>query len=265
MAFALGPKARAAGHRLVCFDTVGSTNAEALARARAGEAGPLWLAARRQTAGRGRRGRGWESPPGNLAASLLRVFPPGHPPPAALGFVAGIALVRALDACLPAASSRLALKWPNDVLCDGAKLAGILLESERLAGGAFALAIGIGVNIVSAPDLPGRKTARLADLDPALDAETLMTALGEAWIDAESVWDEGRGLPAIRDLWLARAAGLSAPIAVQSADAVIRGIFETIDEEGRLVVRLADGSASRIASGDVHFGNAAGLPADPTV
>jgi BirA family transcriptional regulator, biotin operon repressor / biotin---[acetyl-CoA-carboxylase] ligase len=129
---------------LIRLDTIDSTNAEALRRAWAGERGPLWIVAERQSAGRGRRGRSWVSPPGNLHATLLV----SDPAPAALvpqlGFVAGLALHDAAAAAAPPLAPRLALKWPNDLLCGGRKIAGILVEGE--GDPVAAAAIGFGVN-----------------------------------------------------------------------------------------------------------------------
>src|ERR1043166_8409052 len=122
----------ASGARLLSLDEVGSTNAEAFARARAGERGPLWITARRQTAGRGRRGRAWVSEPGTLYASLLLTDPAPPQRAAELSLVAALAVHDALAERAAVLGPRLTLKWPNDVLCDGAKLAGILVEGEGL-------------------------------------------------------------------------------------------------------------------------------------
>jgi BirA family biotin operon repressor/biotin-[acetyl-CoA-carboxylase] ligase len=162
--FWLGERAAARGYRLAAFDSVGSTSAEAATAARGGDVGDIWFAALQQTEGKGRRGRQWETPHGNLAASLL-IVPVCDPAVAAtLGFVAGIALNEALHTAVPAAmlrtgidgadgaGSRIALKWPNDVLADGAKLAGILLESIKQADGRQAVVIGFGINVVAAPE-----------------------------------------------------------------------------------------------------------------
>ena len=150
--------------------------------------------------------------------------------------------------------SRFELKWPNDVLADGAKLAGILLESAQLDGGRYALAIGIGVNVVAHPDgLPYPATS-LAALGAEADAETLFLALSDAWTANARDWDEGRGLARIRSNWLKRAAGLGSDVAVQVDGNVVRGVFETIDEDCRFVIRARGGEMIRIAAGDVHFG-----------
>src|SRR6185437_11516664 len=141
----LSSAAVAAGYRLTAHDTLASTNAEALALARGGERGPLWVVAREQTAGRGRRGNSWVSPPGNLYATLLLTDPAPAEYAPQLSFVAVLALYDAIAASAPALRKALALKWPNDLLCGSAKLAGILIEGERAAD-ALAVAIGIGVN-----------------------------------------------------------------------------------------------------------------------
>ena len=167
----------------------------ALEQARDGDPGRLWIVSKRQESGRGRRGRNWETPHGNLAATLLLVGRGELKLAATLGFVAGLALSDALAAIVPAGRigigvdggqaapgrSRFELKWPNDVLADGAKLAGILLESAQLDGGRYALAIGIGVNVVAHPEgLPYPATS-LAALGADVDAEALFLALSDAW------------------------------------------------------------------------------------
>lgn len=263
MALALGPASAAAGYRLAAFDTVGSTNAEGLALARAGDPGKLWVASLHQTAGRGRRGRPWFAKPGNLAASLLLVTPVGAETAASLSFVAGLALADAIVALEAqrgverAGDGRITVKWPNDVMADGAKLSGILLEAERLADGQTALVVGIGVNVTHVPpDLP-YKAASLSALGLDVDGETVLAALTDAWHALAEVWDEGRGFPEIRRRWLVRGAGIGGPVAVKLGDEVISGTFETIDETGRLMVRAADGALRAVAAGDVHFGEAA--------
>lgn len=268
--FSLGAKARAAGYRLHGFDTIGSTNTEATAAAAAGDPGGVWFAALQQTAGRGRRGRQWQSPHGNLAATLL-IVPEADPSlVASLGFVAGVSLSRALSSMLPASSVkigidgadgssgggnvRVALKWPNDVLADGAKLAGILLEASKTPGGRHAIAIGIGVNVVAAPEGLPYPTTSLADLGVRTSAAEMFEALAEAWVDTFSQWNEGQGNSLVLEQWRAAAAGIGAPVAVSQNGEVLRGIFETVDNDGRLIVRTADSSRIAIAAGDVHFG-----------
>src|SRR3989304_3481056 len=138
-----------AGGRHITYETLGSTNAEALALARTGERGPLWITAATQTAGRGRRGNSWTSPPGNLYATPLIADPsaPEHAPQ--LSFVAALALHDAITECAAQLGPMLKVKWPNDLLIGGAKVAGILIEGESEP--AFAVAIGIGVNCAAHP------------------------------------------------------------------------------------------------------------------
>jgi BirA family transcriptional regulator, biotin operon repressor / biotin---[acetyl-CoA-carboxylase] ligase len=268
--FALGPKARAAGYRLRGFDTIGSTNTEAIEAASAGDAGGIWFAARQQSAGRGRRGRQWASPHGNLAATLLMVPDTDPTLSATLGFVAGVSLNRALSSILPNGvvklgidgadgideghAARIALKWPNDVLADGAKLAGILLEAHKLNDGRHAIAIGFGVNAVAAPQgLPYPATS-LLDLGTTRSAEEIFEALSDAWVDIFALWQDGRGIAEVLKLWRSAAAGIGAPVAVNQNGATVRGVFETIDDAGRLIVRADDDSRIAITAGDVHFG-----------
>ena len=266
MVFALGSIAASRGYRVFSYGEIGSTSTEAARAATSGDVGEVWFASLRQTAGRGRRGRAWETASGNLAASLM-IVPDCDPAVAAtLGFVAGVSLNRALAAVLPSGTvktgidgadgpgHRIALKWPNDVLADGAKLAGILLEAEALSGSRLALVIGIGVNVVAAPEgLPYPATA-LQTLGFAVDAPQLFTALSDAWVSLERIWMKGRGFGAIRRLWLDRAAGVGEEVAVRVSDSVVSGRFETIDDAGRLLIRARDGSLKAITAGEIHFG-----------
>jgi BirA family biotin operon repressor/biotin-[acetyl-CoA-carboxylase] ligase len=259
MPFALGPRAAQAGYHLAGYDSIGSTNTEALQRIRSGERGPLWIAARAQTEGRGRRGRAWSTQDGNLAASLLIVVNLPLSTAATLGFVAGLALWRAIENCTQGLS--IALKWPNDILASDRKLAGILLESETIDGHA-AVVIGMGVNVVSAPsDLPFPAVS-LAALQQVTSAEHVFAELSDAWIEFYALWDNGRGLEAIRSQWLSRAAGLNKDISIRTGDTVLNGIFRTLDEQGRLVLQMADGALVPVTAGDVYFGPAATISAD---
>lgn len=274
--FRLGEKARAAGYRLQSLDSTDSTNTEALNAATAGDPGGIWFATQHQTAGRGRRGRPWQSPIGNLAASLLIVPAADSAVAATLGFVAGVALNRALSAILPAglvkvgidgadgesggAHARIALKWPNDVLADGAKLAGILLEAQKRPDGRHAIVIGFGINIVAAPAGLPYPAVSLADLRVERTAADVFEALTDAWVEGFSLWRDGQGIADVLQQWRSAAAGIGAPVAVSRNDGVVRGIFETIDEAGRLIVRADDQTRIAITAGDVHFGATATVP-----
>lgn len=270
--FALAPTAEIAGYRLEAHDSVGSTNALALEHARSGDPGRLWVVSKKQESGRGRRGRAWLTPEGNLAATLLVTLDQRLHLAATLGFVAGLALSQALTAIVPGAvrvgadaggqgRERFLLKWPNDVLADGAKLAGILLESSLLTNGSMAVAVGIGVNVAAHPDDTPYPAISLAALGWKGDAETLFLALSDAWMENVQLWNGGLGLDHIRQRWLQRAAGIGGEVAVQVDGTVSRGTFETIDEDGRFVIRQGDGQLVRISAGDVHFGAVASAKA----
>jgi BirA family transcriptional regulator, biotin operon repressor / biotin---[acetyl-CoA-carboxylase] ligase len=265
MAFSLGPRAVSAGYRLAAFDSIGSTNAEAMARARDGECGPIWLVTSEQTAGRGRRNRPWVAPRGNLASSVLEVIDVSPAVAATLGFAAGLALEAALqkvsiEASLRSAGSddmKFSLKWPNDVLAGRQKLAGILLEAEAVAGDRLAVVVGIGTNVVAAPERTPTPATSLAALGVHVGAEELFAVLSDAWAEFRGIWDQGRGFGEIRRRWLARAAGLGQPVAIQSGGATVEGTFDSIDETGCLIVRTAGGKLVPISAGDVYFGSAA--------
>src|SRR6266404_872575 len=265
MAFSLGSRATSAGYRLAAFDQIGSTNAEAMARARDGERGPTWFVTTEQTAGRGRRQRAWIAPRGNLASSILEVMEVPPATAATLGFAAGLALESALQKLSLEANMRRAgsdplkflLKWPNDVLAGRQKLAGILLEAEAVAGNRLAVVVGIGTNVVAAPEGTPTPATSLAALGVHIGAEELFATLSDAWAEFRGIWDNGRGFGEIRRLWLARAAGLGEPVAIQAGGSTVEGTFDTIDDTGCLIVRTPDGKRIPISAGDVYFGSAA--------
>ena len=264
MVFALGHRAATAGYRLAAFDQIGSTNAEAMQRARDGERGPMWLVTTDQTAGRGRRQRAWISPRGNLASSILEVMDVTPAVAATLGFAAGLSLEAALravsiEATLRAGGAdpfRFGLKWPNDVLAGGQKLSGILLEAEAVPAG-LAVVVGIGTNVIAAPEGTPTPATSLNALGIQIGAEELFHALSDAWVEFRGIWDNGRGFAEIRKRWLERAAGLGEKVAINTGAAAVEGIFDTIDEAGCLIVRTAEGKRVPIAAGEVYFGSAA--------
>ncbi len=208
----LGEAAAAAGYRLQEFAALGSTNDEALSRiGESGDPGRLWIVAGEQSRGRGRLGRQWRSPPGNLYASLLLVDPSPPALSAQLGFVAGVALASALRKLLDG-DKRLKLKWPNDALYDGAKLSGLLLEGVRRPNGVFGCVIGFGVNCLSSPDDAPYPTASLKSIGAdAPDRATLFSVLSDSvahWLD---VWAGAENFAAIRSAWLDYAGGTRRP------------------------------------------------------
>jgi len=241
-----------AGYGLLQLAEVDSTNEEARRRARAGEPGPLWITAARQTKGKGRRGRVWIAPPGNLSATLL--VRPGRAAAvsAQLSFVAALAVADMLARALRGGD--ITLKWPNDVLAGGRKIAGILLETETAADGVAAwLAIGIGINLKAFPDdtdLPATAVAALGATPPSPDDALL--DLAEAFAKWYEAWREG-GFALVREAWLARAHGLGSRIRVRLARDEITGVFRDIDDAGALVLGLPGGVTRTIAAGDVFF------------
>jgi BirA family transcriptional regulator, biotin operon repressor / biotin---[acetyl-CoA-carboxylase] ligase len=265
MTIALGPRAQSAGYRLAAFDRIGSTNAEALSRAREGERVPTWFVTTEQTAGRGRRQRAWIAPRGNLASSILEVIDVTPAVAATLGFAAGLSLEAALrtvsiEAALRAGGDAFGLKWPNDVLAGQKKLTGILLEAEAVSAG-LAVVVGIGTNVVAAPEGTPTPATSLHALGIQVSAEELFRALSDAWVEYRGIWNNGRGFAEIRRLWLERAAGLGERVAINTGAATIEGIFDTIDETGCLIVRTAEGRRVPIAAGEVYFGAAASVRA----
>ena len=194
------------GYQKIRHDELDSTNNEAQRLAASGEAGPVWIIADRQTAGRGRRGRAWSTDTGNLATTLL--LRPDAPPAIVgqLSFVAALAAAEMASHFAPSAT--VTVKWPNDVLAEGKKLAGLLLEA-----GPGWLAVGIGVNLASAPEateFPATSLAQLGIAAPSSDeALTILAARFAHWYDA---WME-KGFETIRAAWLARAGGWAGPSA----------------------------------------------------
>jgi BirA family biotin operon repressor/biotin-[acetyl-CoA-carboxylase] ligase len=225
----------------------GSTNADMLLLARQGAGEGLWLRAERQTAGKGRLGRSWVSEPGNLYTTTLVRLRPTDPAAATLALVAAVALHQAVGVFMPGGRAAQ-LKWPNDLLLDGAKLSGILLERSD-----DAVAVGIGVNLAHHPDLPDRATTSLAavgaPVDPATFAEVLADAF-ERWL---AVW-RGQGLIAIRDAWLAAAHPVGTALSVRLPDGrAWDGLFDGLDPVGALILRLASGERHVIHAADVFL------------
>ena len=269
MPFSLGPRATSAGYRLAAFDQIGSTNVEAMGRARAGERGPIWFVTTEQTAGRGRRNRAWIAPRGNLASSILEVMDVAPMTAATLGFAAGLAIEAALRQVSAEAGQRsaapsqadFALKWPNDVLANGGKIVGLNVEAEAAAGDRLAVVVGIGTNVVAAPEGTPTPAISLAALGIEVRAEDLFVALSDAWVDFRGIWDNGRGFGDIRKAWLSRAAGLGQAVAIASGSSIIEGVFDTIDEQGCMIVQTAAGRRVPVSAGDVYFGSAASIRA----
>lgn len=239
------------------FESIGSTNAEALKLAEAGQFEPLFVVAERQSAGRGRRGRAWISEPGNLYTTLLLTDPAPPPVSAQLCFVAALALHDAvLDGCSGLAPSRLKLKWPNDLLLDEQKAAGILIEGTSTAGGGMAVAIGFGVNCKHHPAETQFPAVDFAQAGFNLSPQSLLARLGERMEERLNEWQRGEAFPATRAAWLLRASGVGNGIEVRLLDRTLGGIFETINERGELILRDGNGERQTISAGDIFPLNA---------
>ncbi len=235
-------------YRLVSLDTVESTNDEAKRLAEDGTADEWTLVwARAQTAGRGRHGRSWESPEGNLYCSLLLrpACPPGQA--AEIGFVAGLAIFDAIGSLvLPGLEAWC--KWPNDVLLGEAKVAGVLLETT----GADWLVVGVGINLVHYPadtDFPA--TSLWQQGSPGITVEDMLEAFCRHFLTWYKRWRD-EGFTPIRERWLQRARGLDEEISVRLSGETVTGVFAGLDDDGALILEGPDGDR-RIAAGDVFF------------
>ncbi len=240
------------GYEKIVLGTVDSTNAEA-ARQAPHLGRPTWIMARAQTKARGRRGRSWVSPRGNFAATLV-MRPGGVPGWAALrSFLAANAVFETLALWCP--RDALALKWPNDVLLNGGKVAGILLESAGTRGQVDWLSIGIGVNLVAAP--PADEDAAFPPISvkeatgDEIDCDEFLTMLAGHYATEEMVL-ERLGFDPIRQDWLERAARLGEEITARTGNRSVTGIFDTVDEDGCLVLITGTGPV-KIAAADVYF------------
>ena len=236
--------------RSVVLEEVGSTNAEALARAAAGEAGPLWIVARRQTAGRGRSGRAWVSEPGNLYASLLVTLacPPVVVPQ--LSLLAGVATVDAIAEAGGGQPAGLRLKWPNDVLIGQAKCAGILAESVANPASVTAV-IGIGINLAWHPAGLGHAATHLAEHGVGIAPDAMLAVLDGAMQRWLSIWDEGVGFERVRQAWLERAGPAGEACTANMGTEQIAGTFIGLDPGGALLMRDRQGQRRTVTFGDV--------------
>ena len=244
---------------VLILDETDSTNAEARRRAEAGEVGPLWITARRQSAGRGRRGRKWESESGNLASTLLLLTRKSPAEAAQLTFAASLAVADLLDRYVPPAL--VTIKWPNDVLLDGRKTSGILIESGPAPSGGLWLAVGIGVNLSQTPGDTERPATCIAEhlgqgvaAAPSVDeaAKALAETFG-VWLDRWMTF----GFQPVLDAWIARTPGLYGPCTARLTNETLTGTADGVEADGSLRLKLSDGSLRVISAGDVFFGEAA--------
>ncbi len=232
--------------------SVGSTNDEVKQRARAGAPEGTLVVAGEQVAGRGRSGREWTSKPGNLYLSLLLRPRVEAGAAAQISFLAALALSGAIVEIAPDLKPQH--KWPNDVLIDGAKISGILLESSARAGGGVDwLVLGMGVNVAHHPEDAGRSATSLHALG-AIECTpgSLLSALGPALLHWLEVW-RAEGFAPLRQAWLARAAGLGQELRVRLPKEEFSGTFRDLDSDGSLLVELTDGALRRITAGEVFL------------
>jgi BirA family biotin operon repressor/biotin-[acetyl-CoA-carboxylase] ligase len=237
------------------YEQLDSTNAEARRRAEAGETGPVWIMARTQTAGRGRRGRAWTTGEGNLAATLLTVTRAPPAEAAQVSFVAALAAADLCEACVGPGAA--ALKWPNDVLMFGRKAVGVLVESGARPDGRLWLAVGVGVNLARHPTDVERPATSFAEHMAARAPEpstalNILAARFEVW---RRTWEE-KGFAPIAEAWTQRAHGLGGACEARLPDRTLRGVAEGLEPDGALRLRLDGGAVERITAGDVFFGGA---------
>lgn len=239
------------------FDEIDSTILEARRRAERNEVSPVWLIAKSQSAGRGRRGRTWTSHSGNLMATLL--FATDQPPQqiALLGFATGVAIAETIDAIAGAGTAQL--KWPNDVFINGAKASGIMLDSGAIAPGQTWVALAFGVNLADAPDNIDQKTVCLRDLLPP-DTPTpeplAFLAMLRPKLEAWSARIVSEGFEVLRQAWLQRAYGLGSEARVMQGDQTIEGRIVGLSARGELELDTSTGRRL-IAAGDVFLPKAA--------
>lgn len=239
------------GHRFrhIALGDVGSTNDEARQRIASLAGEEFVVTGVRQLAGRGRRGRSWVSPAGNVYASfVVRPGAPTHRLPE-LSFVAALAVAGAVDDII-AGKASVRCKWPNDVLVDGAKVCGILLETAPDGGGGLVVIVGIGINVVSKPSDTPYPAVALAEVVPWARSDAVFDALRHALANRVELW-EREGFAKVRELWLERVDGVGGPIVARLADGEVHGTFTGLDESGALLLTDAEGKLHRITAGDV--------------
>lgn len=248
------PVPSAPGYRFRAYASVGSTNALAMEAAQSGDPGNLWIVGAEQTAGRARRGRGWTSEKGNLYASLLMIDPAPHERIGELPMVAAVALADAVEAACGVLGV-VKLKWPNDLLIEGRKISGILLEALTLDEQRRAIVCGFGVNCAHHPDLGLYPAGDLAGFGFRAQPDVVFSHLAKEMARKLEAWSQPGGFADIRADWIRRAVGIGERINVRFADREIAGVFLGVDTDGRLRLRLDNGEIDRISAGDVFFGN----------
>lgn len=236
---------------LVTLESVSSTNTYGLEHLRSGGEGGLWVRALSQSAGRGRRGRAWACESGNLFVSMTLCFDGFSKASPQLCFVAALALRRAVLALAPEMAMRIAYKWPNDLMLDGVKFSGILVEGELFADGRHGVVIGWGVNVAKAPLLEQRVVASLYDAIPNLTSDDLLEALMLQMQIVLDEWKFGQGFDFICNEWRKSAIGMGQRIQVDLDNGSFEAIMQDLDCTGQLIVLRDDGSTFLVNAGDV--------------
>ena len=244
--------------RIIEVGETGSTNADAMARALDGEPLPFWLAAKRQTAGKGRLGRAWLSEPGNLHASLALHLHCSADKASQLSLVSGVAVMDAIRQLNPpgmeSGVDALRLKWPNDIVAEDAKCGGILIESasnpstmERIA------VIGVGLNLVSHPEIEGRIATHLSALGAYAPPMSYLSAIAGAMEKVLEVWSDGQGFEEIVRRWLTAATPVGTKMSINTGTARVAGAFAGLDPDGALLMKDSVGRLQRFTFGDVEL------------
>ena len=249
---------RPASRRHLALGAVTSTNSIALEAARAGDPGPLWITAESQSAGRGRRGRPWSSQEGNLYTSLLLIDPAPIDRLGQLPLVVAVGLRSGLLQLNGISADDLRIKWPNDLLLNGSKCVGILVESELTPDGRRSVVIGFGVNVAVCPDDAPYPVTTLARSGVKATVSEVFAAVACGIERSLDIWQQGTHFSRIREQWLAGAAGLGSPCRVNLPTQTLEGRFADLDLSGRLVLDMPDGSRTEVSAGDVFL-----LPREP--
>jgi BirA family biotin operon repressor/biotin-[acetyl-CoA-carboxylase] ligase len=239
--------------RLLHFEAIDSTNAEAHRLAKEGERGPLWIIADLQSQGRGRLGRHWVSEPGNLYATFVFTLNRTALIASQIGFVAALAIRDTAMAALPGGTRPIEIKWPNDVQLAGAKFAGILPETvAQSADGRITVALGMGLNIAHAPEGTPYPVTSLVRHGGLMTPRECLNVLDRSLAHWLAVWREGQGFAEIRQEWLAHAAGLGQDFVGVVNQKEVQGKFADLGDDGAMILILADGSRRPIHSGEVQ-------------
>jgi BirA family transcriptional regulator, biotin operon repressor / biotin---[acetyl-CoA-carboxylase] ligase len=242
------------GYNLVCLEKIDSTNAEALRRAEKGQSKPLWIIANHQSQGRGRRGRKWIAAPGNLFATLLLNWSGPRAVLSELSFVAAVSCADMLESLIQNSRSetKVRLKWPNDILLNGAKVGGILIETFSIDEETIAVAIGIGMNVANHPtETLAYPTTNFAQAGFNLNSSEVFEQLARRFDYYFSLWQQGAGFENIKQRWLDFGPSIGHQLKVNTGTGIITGNFSGLDNHGGLQLSLSDGSQQIVLAGDI--------------